>query len=101
MSAKIISDNKFDHDLARYKAELEALNRDAQAFMVNFLSFPAKERAARLQKIQSKIREISRFVTLPHQQDINTAGTRFNFENLKNSFSSFQARWLKFEKSLG
>src|SRR5687768_13216645 len=101
MSAKIISDNKFDHDLAQHRILLDGLVRDAQSFMTNFLSLPAKERAAKLISIQSRMRELNRFILTPHQSEISTAGTRFNFENLKNSFSSFNSRWMKFEKSMG
>lgn len=101
MAAKIISDNPFDHELAKQKSHFDNLNRDAQTFMLNFASLPSKERAQQLKRIQFQIRDLQKFITTPHQADIKAAGTRFSFENLKGSFSIFMGRWQKFEKSIG
>ena len=101
MAAKIISDNKFDHEIAATKALFDVLSRDAQTFMAGHKTLPAKERAAKLMHIQQSINTVHRFVNNPRPQEMPTAGTKFAFENLKTSFGSFVGRWQKFERSLG
>ncbi len=101
MAAKIISDSKIDQDLAKYKRELDVLIRTSQSFMAGFHQLPPRERAVQLQQIQSKIKDIQRFLVTPQQHELNNAGTRFTLETLKANFSSYLGRWSKFEKSIG
>ena len=101
MAAKIIKENQRDQDLLKYKHMLENLNRTAQAFITGFRQMPPYERAEQLLLIQSQIKDIQKFVSLPQAKLAMSAGTRFSFETLKASFSSFLSRWHKFERSLG
>lgn len=101
MAAKIISDNKLDQDLAKYKKEFDNLNRTSLAFMATYAQMSPRERAAQLQQIQSKIREIQSFIITPQAKDLTNAGTRFSHEALKAHLTSYLSRWHKFEKSIG
>ena len=101
MAAKIISDNKLDQDIAKYKRDFEALNRAAQAFMTSFAQIKPTDRAKTLLKLQTAMKSIQRFLTTPQQYELTNAGTRFGLDSLRSSFTSFLGRWSKFEKTIG
>jgi hypothetical protein len=94
------SDNPLDGEIKRMKSSLGQLEQKVNRFMNTFTGLPAKERALLLNEIQVSFRQIGVFIdSFPLATQFN-AGTRFSFDNLKQSFGTLVGRWRKFEATM-